>query len=53
MSMPGERPARPAAAGVDVGGLPTYVFGHGSMMWWGTMGLMVIESTVFALTIVT
>ena len=43
----------PAKDGVHVGGLPTYVYGRGSMMWWGTAGLMVIESTVFALTIVT
>jgi cytochrome c oxidase subunit 3 len=47
-----ERSAAPAA-GIDVARLPTYVYGHGSMMWWGTMGLMVIESTVFALTIIT
>ncbi|MDB5933048.1 MAG: cytochrome oxidase subunit [Massilia sp.] len=39
--------------GIDVASLPTYVYGHGSMMWWGTMGLMVIEGTVFALTIIT
>jgi cytochrome c oxidase subunit 3 len=42
-----------AREGIHVGGLPTYVYGRGSMMWWGTMGLMLIESTVFALTIVT
>ena len=32
--------------------LPTYVYGSGSMMWWGTMGLMLIEGTVFAITLV-
>lgn len=36
---------------LDVGALPTYAFGHGSMMWWATGGLMLIEGTVFALTI--
>jgi cytochrome c oxidase subunit 3 len=49
----------PAHAGLgagkplDVAHLPTYVYGARSMMWWGTMGLMLIEGTVFALTIVT
>jgi cytochrome c oxidase subunit III len=36
---------------LDVSGLPTFAFGHRSPMWWGTMGLVAIESTVFALTI--
>jgi heme/copper-type cytochrome/quinol oxidase subunit 3 len=36
---------------LDVSRLPTYGFGHRSLMWWGTMGLMVIEGTVFALTV--
>jgi heme/copper-type cytochrome/quinol oxidase subunit 3 len=36
-----------------VSGLPTFAFGTRSPMWWGTMGLVVIESTVFALTIMT
>lgn len=48
-----EPSSRPGAGGIHVGGLPTYVYGRGSMMWWGTMGLMAIESTVFALTIIT
>ena len=38
-------------AALDVSGLPTFAFGTRSPMWWGTMGLVVIESTVFALTI--
>lgn len=37
---------------LDVSRLPTYVFGHRSIMWWGTMGLIVIEGTVFAIAIV-
>lgn len=36
---------------LDVRGLPTVVFGHRSLMWWGTLGMMAIEGTVFALTI--
>lgn len=38
---------------LDVGGLPTYAYGNRSLMWWGTLGLILIESTVFALAIVT
>jgi cytochrome c oxidase subunit 3 len=36
---------------LDVGGLPPGAFGSRSLMWWGTMGMVVIESTVFALAI--
>ncbi|QGZ39550.1 heme/copper-type cytochrome/quinol oxidase subunit 3 [Pseudoduganella flava] len=38
---------------LDVAHLPTFAFGHRSPMWWGTMGLIAIESTVFALAIMT
>ena len=38
-------------AALDVGHMPTFAFGTRSPMWWGTMGLVAIESTVFALTI--
>jgi cytochrome c oxidase subunit 3 len=38
---------------LDVSGLPTYAFGHRSLMWWGTMGMIFIEATVFVLAIVT
>jgi cytochrome c oxidase subunit III len=34
---------------LDVSELPTVVFGHRSLMWWGTLGVMAIEGTVFAL----
>ncbi len=48
--------ARPAAAAqraaLDVSGLPTYAYGNRSLMWWGTWGMIVIESTVFAIAIV-
>jgi len=36
---------------LDVCHLPTFAFGQRSPMWWGTMGLVAIESTVFALSI--
>ena len=38
-------------AALDVAELPTVVFGHRSLMWWGTLGMMAIESTVFGLAI--
>jgi heme/copper-type cytochrome/quinol oxidase subunit 3 len=38
---------------LNVSHLPAYAFGHRSLMWWGTMGMIVIEGTVFALLIVT
>jgi cytochrome c oxidase subunit III len=36
---------------LDVSELPSVVFSHRSMMWWGTLGVMAIEGTVFALAI--
>jgi heme/copper-type cytochrome/quinol oxidase subunit 3 len=36
---------------LDVAELPTVVFSHRSLMWWGTLGMMAIESTVFALAV--
>jgi heme/copper-type cytochrome/quinol oxidase subunit 3 len=38
---------------LDVSHLPTYAFGHRSLMWWGTLGMIAIEGTVFVLAIVT
>jgi heme/copper-type cytochrome/quinol oxidase subunit 3 len=40
-----------ALGALDVSRLPTYAFGHRSLMWWGTLGIMVIEGTVFAIAI--
>jgi heme/copper-type cytochrome/quinol oxidase subunit 3 len=34
---------------IDVSDLPRVVFGHKNLVWWGTMGLVAIESTVFVL----
>ena len=46
-------PLPPAGSGaLDVRQLPSFDFGVRSLMWWGTAGLMAIESTVFALAIV-
>jgi cytochrome c oxidase subunit III len=36
---------------LDVSGLPTVVFSHRSLMWWGTLGVMAIEGTLFALAV--
>lgn len=36
---------------LDVSELPSFAFSHRSPMWWGTMGLIAIEGTVFALCI--
>ncbi|MDB5899485.1 MAG: cytochrome oxidase subunit [Ramlibacter sp.] len=36
---------------LDVSQLPTVVFSHRSLMWWGTLGVMAIEGTLFALAI--
>jgi cytochrome c oxidase subunit III len=36
---------------LDVSSLPSHRFSHHSPMWWGTLGMMAIEGTVFALTV--
>jgi cytochrome c oxidase subunit III len=36
---------------LDVSELPSFAFSHHSLMWWGTLGLMAIEGTVFALAV--
>jgi cytochrome c oxidase subunit 3 len=38
---------------LDVSRLPGYAFRHRSLMWWGTVGIMVIEGAVFAMLVVT
>jgi cytochrome c oxidase subunit 3 len=38
---------------LDVSRLPTYAYGNRSLMWWGTLGMILIESTVFIIAIVT
>jgi heme/copper-type cytochrome/quinol oxidase subunit 3 len=36
---------------MDVRHLPSFGFGHRSLMWWATMCLMLIEGTVFAIAV--
>ena len=36
---------------LDVSRLPSFAFGHRSILWWATMGLAAIEGTAFALLI--
>jgi heme/copper-type cytochrome/quinol oxidase subunit 3 len=38
---------------LDVSHLAPGAFGHRSLLWWGTIGLMVIEGTAFVLAIAT
>jgi cytochrome c oxidase subunit III len=41
----------PRAEAIDVSQLPSFAFSHRSPMWWGTLGMMAIEGTVFALAV--
>jgi cytochrome c oxidase subunit 3 len=38
---------------LDVSGLPNFAFGNRTILWWATVCMMIIEGTVFAITIVT
>jgi len=38
---------------LDVSALPSYAFGARSLMWWGTLGVIAIEATVFAMMVAT
>lgn len=38
---------------LDVSNLPGYAFGPRSLMWWGTLGMIAIEGTMFVLLIAT
>lgn len=42
-----------ASRDIDVSGLPSSAFGHHEPLWWGNLGLIAIEGTVFALAIAT
>jgi cytochrome c oxidase subunit III len=37
---------------INVAPLPRFAFGHRSILWWATMGLIAIEGTMFALVVV-
>jgi cytochrome c oxidase subunit III len=43
-----DAPAPPERV-IDASKLPSYAFGHRSLMWWGTWGMIAIEASVFAL----
>ena len=45
--------SHPREESLDVSDLPSYAFSHHSPMWWGTLGMIAIEGTVFALAIAT
>jgi cytochrome c oxidase subunit 1/cytochrome c oxidase subunit I+III len=38
---------------LDVSELPALAFGHHATIWWGTLGLITIESTMFGLMVAT
>ena len=37
---------------LDVAALPTGAFGHSGLIWWGTVGFMVIEGAMFVIAII-
>jgi len=37
---------------IDVSALPNSEFGHRGLIWWGTVGFMVIEGSMFAIALV-
>ena len=50
------QPPRPGAGrrrSIDVAALPQYAFGHQGLIWWGTVGFMVIEGSMFVMAVVT
>ena len=40
-------------AALDVSGLKDSAFGHKGLIWWGTVGYMVIEGSMFVMTLIT
>jgi cytochrome c oxidase subunit 3 len=49
----GEPRGAPPRVAVDVSDLPTYSFANRSLMWWGTLGFIAIETAGFGLAIAT
>jgi heme/copper-type cytochrome/quinol oxidase subunit 3 len=37
---------------LDVGAVPEYAFGHQGLIWWGTVGYMVIEGSMLAMVVI-
>jgi cytochrome c oxidase subunit I+III len=48
---PASVPPRRRGMALDVSQLPSFGFSHRSLMWWGTLGVIAIEGTVFAMVI--
>src|SRR3954453_4011299 len=44
---------RPIRAVADVSALPRTVFGHRALMWWGTLGFIMIEGSTLFICVVT
>jgi cytochrome c oxidase subunit III len=56
MSGSGVRPHAPEPGHrrvLDVAALPDYAFGHQGLIWWGTIGFMVIEGSMFVMGLIT
>lgn len=54
-TLPREAPragARPVRAVLDVHELPTVVYGDRGLVWWGTIGFMIVEGMSLAVTLV-
>src|SRR5437588_11915865 len=47
----GAGPAMKQTSVVDVSDLPSYAFGHRSVLWWGSLGFVITEATAFALAV--
>ncbi len=37
---------------VDVAPLPRFAFGHKGLIWWGTVGFMIIEGSMFVMAVI-
>ena len=48
-----DKAAAVLTAPLQVGSLPSFAFGTQSILWWATLGLVLIEGTVFALALAT
>ena len=46
-------PPRAVRRVLDVSRLPDHAFGHQGLIWWGTVGFMVIEGSIFVMGVVT
>jgi cytochrome c oxidase subunit 3 len=44
--------AKSGRRALDVSELPSYAFGHQGLAWWGTVGFMVIEGSMFVIVLI-